>query len=38
MNIIQKVLFDEIFGHDGGSDDNYSSQVEMETDFDKDDE
>ena len=38
MNMIQKAMFDEIFGHDEGSDDNYSSQLEMESDFDKDDE
>ena len=29
MNMIQKVMFDETFGPDEGSDDNYSSQDEM---------
>ena len=31
-------MFDENFGPDEGSDDNYSSQVEMESYSDKDDE
>ena len=31
-------MLDETFGHDEGSDDNYSSQVEMESYSDKDDE
>ena len=29
MNMIQKVMFDETFGPDEGSDDNYSSQEEI---------
>ena len=36
--MIQKVKFDETFGPDEGSDDNYSSQDEMESYSDKDDE
>ena len=36
--VIQKVMFDETFGPDEGSDDNYSSQDEIESDSDKDDE
>ena len=38
MNMIQKVMFDETFGPDEGSDDNYSSQDKMESYSDKDDE
>ena len=34
MNMIQKVMLDETFGHDEGSDDNYSSQDGMESDSD----
>ena len=30
--VIQKVMFDETFGPDEGSDDNYSSQDEIESD------
>ena len=38
MNMIQKVMFDETFGPDERSDDNYSSQDEMVSYSDKDDE